>query len=91
MQDGQLLNQARGTWMMDGYKRDGTQLGKRDVDDKWIQEGWLLNWVEGHFCGRKGGSIRWKDTSVGEKEAQSGGGMFLWERRTLDKDIIDVS
>ena len=26
----------------------------------------------------------WRDASVGEKDAQSGGGTFLWERRTLD-------
>jgi hypothetical protein len=58
--------------MMDGYKRDGAQLGKRDADDGWIQEGWLLNWVEGRFCGRKGGSIGWRDVSVGEKDTGLG-------------------
>jgi len=51
MQEGRLLNWARGTWMMDG---------------------WMPNWVEGRFCGRKGCSIRWRDVSVGEKDAGLG-------------------
>ena len=59
------------------------QLGKRDVDDRWMQEGWFLNWARGMQM-MDGCPIGWRDASVGGKDAQSGGGTFLWERRTLD-------
>ena len=59
------------------------QLGKRDADDGWMQEGRLLNWARGTWM-MDGCPIGWRDTSVGGKDAQLGGGMFLWERRTLD-------
>jgi hypothetical protein len=48
-----------------------------------MQEGQLLNWVRGTWM-MDGCPIRWKNTSVGEKYAQSGGEMFLWERETLN-------
>jgi len=59
------------------------QLGKRDVDDGWMQEGRLLNWERGMWM-TDGCTIGWRDASMGGKDAQSGGGTFLWERRTLD-------
>ena len=39
IQEGRLLNWARGMWMTDGCKRD--------ADDGWMQEGQLLNWARG--------------------------------------------
>ena len=61
------------------------RLGKRDADDGWMQEGRLLNWARGTWM-MDGWMPNWpwRDASVGEKDAQSGGGTFLWERRTLD-------
>ena len=59
------------------------QLGKRDADDRWMQEGRLLNRARGMRM-MDGCPIGWRDTSVGGKDAQLGGGTFLWERRKLD-------
>jgi hypothetical protein len=37
-----------------------------------MMDGWMPNWVEGRFCGRKGCSIGWRDVSVGEKDTGLG-------------------
>ncbi len=68
--DGCSIGQEGCRWRMDA-RGTVAQLGKRDADDGWMQDGrllnwargtwmmdgWMPNWVEGCFHGRKGCSI----------------------------------